>query len=289
MSASPIDFAAVAGATFERTDAMFVLVDGEQRVVAINAAAASVTGIDPAVAEGVDATALVAARHAPEFRRAMREAVYGRSCTQETAPPDAATGHHSLAWSISRVQEEPCLIACVGIDVTATRDECEDLRLRAITDQLTGLPNRAGLVEHLAKVAGTGASVVFCDLNNFKAVNDSLGHAAGDVVLVQAARRLKRAVRGEDFVARLGGDEFVIVVPPDANASFDGLARRLLRAIEQPMVLPGGVAATVGMSVGYSVLSPGVDPVSALFAADQEMYKMKSRLPTRTTADVTHT
>jgi diguanylate cyclase (GGDEF)-like protein len=96
---------------------------------------------------------------------------------------------------------------------------------------------------------------------------------------------LRRAVRGEDYVSRIGGDEFVIVVPPDANASFEGLARRLLRAIEQPMVLPGGVAATVGMSIGHAELVAGLTPDGALRAADEEMYKMKSRLPTRTTAD----
>jgi len=195
------------------------------------------------------------------------------------------SGSRGVAWSITRVSESPCLIACVGVDITATRDEVEHLRARATTDALTGLPNRAGLLDHLAVMAGTGASVVFCDLNGFKSVNDSLGHAAGDAVLAQTARRLQRTVRGEDFVARLGGDEFVIVVPPSPEASFDGLARRLLRAIEQPMILPGGVAATIGMSIGEAVLAPGVEPADVLTRADAEMYKMKSRKPTRTSAD----
>ena len=101
---------------------------------------------------------------------------------------------------------------------------------------------------------GSGASVVFCDLNGFKAVNDTHGHAAGDSVLVQIGRRLKRTVRGEDFVARLGGDEFVIVVPPDPSSDFAALARRLLRATDQPLILPGPIVATVGMSIGVSIL-----------------------------------
>jgi diguanylate cyclase (GGDEF)-like protein/PAS domain S-box-containing protein len=282
---SVAEFEAVASAVFAQTEAMLLLVDEEQRVVAINTAASAAAGIAIDDAAGTEAIRFVATRHAPEFRRALREAARGGSVTQESALPDGTGDPRSVAWSISRVGVEPCRVACVGIDVTASRDERESLRTQAMTDQLTGLPNRAALLEHLGSMVGSGASVLFCDLDGFKRVNDTLGHAAGDVVLVQAARRLRRAIRGEDYVARIGGDEFVIVVPPDANSSFEGLARRLLRAIEQPMVLPGGVAATVGMSIGHAELLAGVEPDGVLRAADEEMYKMKSRLPTRTTAD----
>jgi diguanylate cyclase (GGDEF)-like protein len=130
-------------------------------------------------------------------------------------------------------------------------------------------------------MAGSGASVVFCDLNGFKAVNDTHGHAAGDAVLVQIARRLKRTVRGEDFVARLGGDEFVIVVPPDPCSDFEALARRLLRGTDQPMILPGPIVANVGMSIGMAVLVVGEDPADVLTLADHNMYLMKSRHATR--------
>ena len=287
MSATATELTAAVTAIFARAEAMMLIVDGEQQVVAINAATAGAIGIaEPDSLVGRDATTLVAVRDAPGFRRALREAARGVASTQEhtLAAPTEGTPR-SVAWSIARVSETPCLVACVGVDVTAARDEVEDLRARAVTDELTGLPNRAGLLEHLNSMVGSGATVVFCDLNGFKAVNDTLGHAAGDAVLVQTARRLKRTVRGEDFVARLGGDEFVIVVPPDADASFEGLARRLLRAIEQPMVLPGGVAATVGMSIGEAILGPGQDAATVLTAADAAMYKMKSRLPTRMTGD----
>lgn len=282
---SVAEFEAVASAVFAQTEALLLLVDGQQRIIAVNAAASVAAGIAIASAAGLEATSFVAARHAPDFRRALREAARGSSATHESALPDDTGGARSVAWSISRVSFDPCRIACVGIDVTASRDERDSLRAQAMTDQLTGLPNRAALLEHIATMVGTGASVLFCDLDGFKRVNDTLGHAAGDAVLVQASRRLRRAVRGEDYVSRIGGDEFVIVVPPDANASFEGLARRLLRAIEQPMVLPGGVAATVGMSIGHAELVAGLTPDGALRAADEEMYKMKSRLPTRTTAD----
>jgi diguanylate cyclase (GGDEF)-like protein len=274
-------------AIFAHSKAMMLLVDGQHRLVAVNdAMARALPGADVGSLVGADVALLVAARHVPEFRQALRDAARGVASTQEHTLASADRPEsRGVAWSITRVSEMPCLIACVGVDITATRDEVENLRARAATDHLTGLPNRAGLLNHLTVMAGTGASVVFCDLNGFKSVNDSLGHAAGDAVLVQTARRLRRTVRGEDFVARIGGDEFVIVVPPSPDASFDGLARRLLRAIEQPMILPGGVAATVGMSIGEAVLAPGVEPADVLTRADAEMYKMKSRKPTRTTAD----
>jgi diguanylate cyclase (GGDEF)-like protein/PAS domain S-box-containing protein len=285
MSTSVADLEMVANTVFNRSDAMVVLVDDSHHVLLANPAAIARAGLDPDWHLGSDAVRLVAARHIPQFRRALREARRGVSSTHESDLPDVGGRHQTVAWAISLVSQEPTTLICIGIDVTAARDECEDLRVRAITDQLTGLPNRAGLVEHLLSVAGSDATVVFCDLDGFKEVNDSLGHLAGDAVLVQAARRLKRAVRGEDYVARLGGDEFVIVAPADTGASFEGLGRRLLRAIEQPMVLPGGVAATVGMSIGHASLAPGLDPLSVLVAADREMYTMKSRRPTRTSAD----
>jgi diguanylate cyclase (GGDEF)-like protein len=105
-------------------------------------------------------------------------------------------------------------------------------------------------------------------------------------VLVQVARRLRRTVRGEDFVARLGGDEFVVVVPPDPSQNFDVLGRRLLRAMDQPMMLPAGLTVTVGMSIGEAVLSSGADVESVLSQADHNMYRMKSRQPTRAMASL---
>ncbi len=281
------EMAASIAAVFANSKAMMLLVDDQQRLVAVNDAMAhALPGADVASLVGEDVALLVAARHVPEFRQALRDAARGTASTQEhTLASASPTGARGVAWSITRVSESPCLIACVGVDITAAREEVENLRSRAATDELTGLANRAGLLEHLETMDGTGASVVFCDLNGFKSVNDRLGHAAGDAVLVQTARRLRRTVRGEDFVARLGGDEFVIVVPPSPDADFEGLARRLLRAIEQPMILPGGVAATIGMSIGEAILTPGVEPAQVLTRADAEMYKMKSRKPTRTSAD----
>jgi len=284
MSAPVLDLGLLASALVMRTDALVVLVDDTGRLAAVNPATVQATGRPAESLVGEAAEVLVVPRDVPDFRRALRVAVRSGapgSYELELAGP-TEEGRRSVTWSISPIAHDPTVLACIGIDVTATRNEFEALRSRAVTDGLTGLPNRAGLVEHLAGMAGSGASVVFCDLDGFKAVNDTFGHAAGDEVLVHVARRLKRAVRGEDFVARLGGDEFVIVVPPDPNSDFEALAGRLTMAMTQPMILTGRVVATVGMSFGVSVLSPGEDPATVLTAADQDMYQMKLRRPAPT-------
>jgi diguanylate cyclase (GGDEF)-like protein len=272
-----------AAQVWQATDAFVLLVDDSERVLAANAAVCAAMGVTEAGVIGMDAGGIVVARAVPELRRALRAALRsGLSFALEHELSATDEQRRSVAWSISRVSESPAVAAAIGVDVTATRDEFDVLRSRSVTDELTGLPNRAGLLEQLATMAGSGATVVFCDLNGFKAINDTHGHAAGDAVLVQIGRRLQRTVRGEDFVARLGGDEFVIVVPPDPHSDFDALARRLLRATDQPLILPGPIVANVGMSIGMATLEAGAEPATVLTIADQNMYLMKSRHATRT-------
>ncbi|HEY5050288.1 MAG TPA: GGDEF domain-containing protein [Acidothermaceae bacterium] len=268
------------------TGALMLLVDESDGIVAANPAMCVAVGLAEVDLIGRDAVEVVVPREVADFRHELRAASRSgvpSSCEHELR---TRTDHDRrvVAWSMSRTSRSPVIVGCIGVDVTAARNDSDVLRQRALTDELTGLPNRSGLRDHLARMAGSGASVVFCDLNGFKAVNDTHGHDIGDAVLVQVARRLKRTVRGEDFVARIGGDEFVIVAPPDPNSDFDMLARRILRATDQPMILPGPVVATVGMSIGMAVLEPGTDPATALTLADHDMYRMKSRRTTEATS-----
>jgi diguanylate cyclase (GGDEF)-like protein/PAS domain S-box-containing protein len=267
------------------TGALALLVDDSQRIIAANPAACAALGCAEHELVGRDAVDVVVPREVADFRHELRAALGSdvpTACEHELRT-FAADDRRVIAWSISRTSRSPSAVGCIGVDVTAARNDSDVLRRRAVTDELTGLANRSGLRDHLARMAGSGASVVFCDLNGFKAVNDAHGHDVGDAVLVQVARRLQRTTRGEDFVARIGGDEFVIVAPPDMNSDFDMLARRILRATDQPMILPGPIVATVGMSIGMAVLEPGSDPAVVLTLADRDMYRMKSRHITATT------
>jgi len=177
-------------------------------------------------------------------------------------------------------------LAVQVVDVTDRASEHDRLRDLALHDALTGLPNRTLLADRLdlalAGTARTGARVLvaFCDLDDFKAVNDTGGHAVGDHVLVTIAGRLRDAVRPADTVARVGGDEFVVLCPdvPD-EASAGEIADRLLAALRAP-VLVDGIACHRGGSIGVALSAAGQDgarttPSGLLHAADIAMYRAK--------------
>ena len=147
----------------------------------------------------------------------------------------------------------------VRLALTRERGESE-LRRAAHTDPLTGVRNRAGLDAHLAQLSagawGGQRAVLYVDLDDFKLVNDDLGHAAGDAVLTEVAHRLRTCLRADDVLARPGGDEFVAVCAdlPDADLA-RRLADRIVHALEQPVALDGGpvrCTASVGVAVGSS-------------------------------------
>jgi diguanylate cyclase (GGDEF)-like protein/PAS domain S-box-containing protein len=168
-------------------------------------------------------------------------------------------------------------------DITARKNYEKRIAHQATHDVLTGLPNRALLSERIEKAildcARSGASfaVVFIDLDHFKSVNDTMGHAAGDVLIKKVAERLLRALREADTVARIGGDEFVLLLPDvqEDCESISHIIERLLAVIRKPCSL-GGREFTVSCSIGVS-LHPGdgMDADTLLKHADIAMYQAK--------------
>jgi diguanylate cyclase (GGDEF)-like protein len=167
-------------------------------------------------------------------------------------------------------------------DVTERHRVQEELRRTALTDPLTGLGNRLLLMERLRRVVSGLATrpghvaVLAVDLDGLKRVNDTHGHATGDDLLRETARRLRAVVREHDLVARLGGDEFVLLcggVDPEAAAR---LADRVVREISTPYALPGGVTAWSGASVGVTLThDPRADLDRLLAEADRALYAAK--------------
>lgn len=155
-------------------------------------------------------------------------------------------------------------------------EERSRLAQLAYSDALTGLANRPALQEDLAAAVAGGEAValVFLDLDGFKAVNDELGHIAGDAVLSTVADRMRATVRSDDTVARLGGDEFVVVVRGEATDSVRDLATRLRLAVEAP-IPAGDRLVRVGASCGAVVAVPGDDVDTLLRRADHAMYEVK--------------
>jgi diguanylate cyclase (GGDEF)-like protein/PAS domain S-box-containing protein len=168
-------------------------------------------------------------------------------------------------------------------DITARKNYEQRIAHQATHDVLTGLPNRALLAERIelalqdARRSGACFAVVFIDLDHFKAVNDTMGHGAGDLLIREVAKRLLRCVREGDTVARIGGDEFVLLlreVQSDGD-KLSHLIERVLAAVRKPCLL-GGREFTMGCSIGIS-LHPddGLDTDTLLKHADIAMYQAK--------------
>ncbi len=157
----------------------------------------------------------------------------------------------------------------------------EELRSQASRDPLTGLPNRAALLPRLAEALaakrrrGGHLAVVFLDLDDFKLINDSLGHAAGDRVVVEVGRRLQAVLRSDDTVARFGGDEFVIVCPDADQEAVTAVTSRLRRALSAPIELDGRpVVVTASLGIVYAD-DVCCDPEQVLASADIAMFAAK--------------
>ena len=156
-----------------------------------------------------------------------------------------------------------------------SQQQAEQLARAATHDALTGLANRAALDARLGRTAG-GETLLFLDLDGFKEVNDELGHAAGDEVLVAVAGRLRSCVGGEDMVGRFGGDEFAILLQGvrDEIAAC-AVAHRVLEALQEPIAVQGRRVA-IDASIGIAVPRPDQDADALLRHADRALYAAKA-------------
>ena len=180
-------------------------------------------------------------------------------------------------------------------DVSARRDLEEQLRHQAFHDSLTGLANRALFADRLDRAMRVrrtaddlAPAVAFIDLDDFKDVNDTLGHAVGDAVLATIANRIAGGLRGSDTAARLGGDEFALLIEdvPDERTLHD-LVARVVDSVRQPITVDGGPAVRVRASVG--IAASGADVVTAddlLRHADLAMYRDKSAAKAEVVVDL---
>jgi diguanylate cyclase (GGDEF)-like protein/PAS domain S-box-containing protein len=179
-------------------------------------------------------------------------------------------------------------------DIDARRRMEHALRLQATRDPLTGLANRFAFMEELGRLKTvdtegrttgcnrSGSAVLFCDLDGFKAINDTYGHAAGDKALIDVANRIALAVRPSDFVARIGGDEFCVLCRSvDTPAAAVGLAERVRDAIGTDSPLNGSRKIQLGVSVGvaWTHNDSSGDAGQLLTIADRAMYRAKNRGP----------
>jgi len=192
-----------------------------------------------------------------------------------------------MSTSVVEIDGVECALA-IARDISHAKAAEDEIRSLAFYDPLTGLPNRRLLLERLrlslaaSNREGRMRALLFVDLDNFKTLNDTLGHQMGDLLLQEAARRLSTCVRDSDTVGRLGGDEFVLMlenlseIPEEAAAQAKVVAEKIIATIKQPYQLDGRTCRS-SASIGISVFGDRKESSSeVLQQADIAMYQAKA-------------
>ena len=234
--------------------------------------------------EGTRIDQFIADSHLAQVRADRETRARGFPTTNELQIISVSGEHREvLTHGAPVIVDEGILRGHVGtcLDITERKKAEEQLRYQAFYDSLTGLPNRQLFLDRLAvslkraRRDKTQIAVFFIDLDRFKIVNDSLGHASGDKLLRQAARRLKAAVRERDTLARFGGDEFGMLLEDVESAEeAQEPARRVIEALKADFSVRG-VTARIGASIGIALSTEDDEPADLLRYADIAMYVAK--------------
>lgn len=278
----------LAAKAFESTYEGIVVTNPRHVIESVNPAFTQITGYAAEEVIGLTPAVLSSGRHDAAFYRGMREALEDGGHWQGEICNRRKNGEIYVEWlTINAVRDnDDRLTHYVGVftDFTTRKAAEEHMRFLAHHDALTGLPNRVLLKERLrraiphARRNARKVAVVFIDLDSFKAVNDALGHNAGDHLLRLVAQRLVGSVRGEDTVARLAGDEFVVVLEDLANeVSVPPVVAKLIDSLSVPAFFEGEevqVTASIGISI-YP--DDGDDPDELVRNADLAMYRSKEK------------
>jgi diguanylate cyclase (GGDEF)-like protein/PAS domain S-box-containing protein len=272
---------------FEHAPIGMALMALDGRFFRVNRALAQILGRSGRDLLGASVVDLTYEEDLPDLRASMRRLLSGDAPSTQLEQRYLHHDGHPVwnAVSVSLVRDldgNPLYFVCQMEDITERRASGAALAHQAIHDPLTGLPNRMLFVERLERELARAAvnhervAVLFLDLDRFKVVNDSLGHSAGDRLLVAVADRLSGAMRPSDIVARFGGDEFTILcpnVPTEETAEM--IAERLIQTTSRPVALVDG-EVFVTASVGIALSGGDSDtPETLLRNADAAMYRAK--------------
>jgi diguanylate cyclase (GGDEF)-like protein/PAS domain S-box-containing protein len=263
--------------------------DLDFRFVSVNPAFTRITGWQEHEVRGRSASLLNCAQHSPEHYQTLRDTIQREGQWRGELWQRRKDGEEFLSWlqtsGVRDAQGERTHFVQVITDITERKRNEQELRYLANYDTLTGLPNRTLLSERLghavvrARRGGRKVAVLFLDLDRFKHVNDSMGHAAGDRMLKAAGSRLRDNVRDGDTVARIGGDEFTVVLEDLVDAGeAERVAQKLISAFEQPLELEDGQDVVISPSIGVSLYPDhGQTPTDLIKFADTAMYQAKDR------------
>ena len=278
----------ISAAVMESASEGIIVTDAAKRIIQVNPAFTAITGYRPHEVMGKDLRFLGSGRHDAEFFQVLWQQLENDGRWEGEVWNRRPDGSVYVVWlSISAISGEATETGgrhvATFIDITQRKEIEELLRHRAQSDPLTDLPNRTLFYDRQqvalaqARRYGNEFALFYIDLDYFKGVNDSMGHAAGDQLLVETARRLVQAVRESDTVARLGGDEFAVILPMiGGRAEVEEVARRVVAALAQPFALAGG-EARISASVGVAIYPEhGADLEHIRASADAALYAVKA-------------
>ena len=216
--------------------------------------------------------------HLQKIRSAAIQTGNGFTLDAEILSPDFGKRWIRISATVERRNGEPIRLFGIKQDITEERKAFEHMRQLAEHDVMTGLANRTQFQMQLAGMCGengTGGVLMLVDLDGFKTINDTLGHAFGDECLIEFTRRLSAACRSADLVARIGGDEFAILLDPSHDRpATERIAQQLLAAARAPMNCSGRIF-NVSASIGFAFAE--AETSTALFTrADLALYAAKA-------------
>ena len=272
----------------DRSGSMILITDLERRIEYANSRLCEIAGYRFEELRGQEPTMFRASDVPNDAYEGVWDAIAGGQDWRGELRVQSRNGQtYWVVISISRVNDEagkPMNYVFVCEDVTAIKLAHDEMQQLAFHDTLTGLENRRLFKErldhavHMCERSGKSSALLFLDLDNFKGINDSLGHEAGDVLLQTVAARLLTCVRQEDCVARLGGDEFTVLLQDvDNERGAIIVAEKIIEVIRQPVMLAGDERIQTSTSVGITMMPlHGTDSEALMKHADSAMYQAKS-------------
>lgn len=275
----------LASKVFENTLEGVLVTDPKGNIVYTNQAFQEITGYSTEEVMGKNPKVLSSGKHDQKFYQEMWQSLLKKGEWQGEIWNRRKTGEIYPEWlTLSAIKDndgKTVQYAAILSDLTSRKQNEERIKHLAYHDALTDLPNRYLFLDRLTLALAHAArhestlAVLFLDLDRFKDVNDTLGHAAGDHLLQEVARRLRKCIRDEDTVARMGGDEFTLLLPEVSIDKAKDVARRILKVFEQPFILEDK-ELLITPSIGIATASDkSMDAQTILRHADLAMYKAK--------------